>query len=313
MKNQWVAGETFRRSKLNQPLFVQSGVYNGTTALLLQVSPGRIRFPFEGRALIFPNSQSVQLNGPQINTIYSLFVGPTGQIIASGHASFVAMPDPPQCNMEYIGSVQTQNPLSSPLIGPWNMAVSGHHETRGEYTAITPGRTRVMEAQQRNNGGIAQTLVLQSKTGNFSVASNQGLGNKLTLATATLGLPRNTYAAVDGWVQWMPSGSTATGPLYGGMGIAVDGIQTGGAVDFLAYDTRAWATSQNPDNLASGVSGYDQTHVYTPFRFVVGSGADADVTFTLAAFFPQATPSTFGARITGYGLIVEPSRYRSRT
>ena len=92
------------------------------------------------------SSQALQLVGPQASQYYALFMTAQGTIVASGFNSTANMPDSPQVNAEYIGTVFTGSPINTAnLLGPWNQVAGDVLETRG-YPAVTPSRPRVMDA-----------------------------------------------------------------------------------------------------------------------------------------------------------------------
>lgn len=313
-KINWRAGDVGTASAMNQPFYVQSGMVSGGN-LVLQISAGRMRFPFQGRTVVFPGAQSLQLNAVPVSTLYSLFLTGRGAIVASGHSGFVLMPDCPEPNGEYIGSVFTGNPVSTAnLVGPWNMAASGHHETRGEYTAVTPSRPRLMEDQSYPRGGLAITQLALTSKAALPLDGDPTAG--AVLAQARVGQPAGTYPLVHGSVIWAPSGAlTAANNGYMPSGLLNVGVALavtrGSTVEYLALDQRQYVTPQDPDG--SGVTHCQR--VLSSFSAVLTtSGADDFQAYALqASVNSNFSDTSVGARVYGYSFIVEAAKARRPT
>ena len=314
----WVAGEDGTRSNMNAPFFVQSGTVAGGN-LNLQISPGRMRFPYQGLPVVFPGSQAFQLTSVPVSTYYSMFMTAAGALVASGHSGFSPMPDSPAVNGEYIGTVFTGNPVNTAnLVGPWNMAASGYHETRGDYTAVTPSRPRVMENQSYPTGTSSNVQIALGPPGTtvcpFSLNVTSDPFSAFTISSVTVGQPAGTYVAVHGTVMWTISGAlhqngyTPSGVLNGALALAVT---RGTNVEYITVDGRQWTVPQDPD---SGLPAHTQ-RLTTSFNAVLlTSGADDIQTYNLMAYL--ATPFSnngISARVYGYTFCAEPAKARRVT
>ncbi len=326
MKNSWAAGDTLGRSKLNQPFFVQSGYYNsGDDTLHVQVSAGRMRFPYEGRTLSYAGSRELVLTGPRVSSIYSLFITSDGALMASGHPTFVTMPDAPRVNSEYIGSVQTANPVATAtLVGPWNMAATGHHETRGEMYASTAGRTRAMDTRQSvGPGGQSDTAILYTAAGigGLTTRTSHGdtIGTSLLIDSVTVQEPRNGYSMINASVRYMPSGALSTaGGNYAPSGLLRLGmhfwIECEGTVNYehIVTDSHTYLAPQNPDKYDQGMADSNIHHM--AFACLVSGQPNGASTYNLRAHQNTLLSDVgAGARICGYSLIVQPGFSRRPT
>lgn len=314
----WVAGEDGTRSSMNAPYFVQSGTVAGGN-VNLQISPGRMRFPYNGLPVVFAASQPFQLMAVPVSTYYSLFLTAGGAIVASGHAGFTTMPDSPAVNGEYIGTVFTGNPVSTAnLVGPWNMVASGYHETRGDYVAVTPSRPRVMENQSFPTGTSVAVQIAVGPPGAAafpgSLTPQSDPTNGLMLSTVTVGQPAGTYVTVHGTVMWTVSGALhangyqASGVLNAALALAV---LRGSNVEYITLDSRQWVCPQDPEN---GLPQHTQRLNTTFSAVLLTSGADDLKTYSLAASLSNPfTDTNVAARIYGYTFFVEPAKARRVT
>src|ERR1035437_795966 len=132
-KNNWVALEAGTVSKMNQPFFIASGVYNPNIGVVvpqleLQVTPGTIRFPNQAGVCANYAAQQVAIQNPQASQYLTLFIRSNNSIIVSGSALAFPTPGAPRYDAEPIGTVYTGNPINTTnLSGPWNMNRSEEH------------------------------------------------------------------------------------------------------------------------------------------------------------------------------------------
>lgn len=264
-KNSWIAGEIATRSKMNQPFFVQSGtVVSGD--IHLQISPGRVRFPFKNTPYFSTAAQSFVLDAPTVPFHYSIFLAPDGTILASGHSALFEVPEPPQGDAEYLGTVYTGATLSTAnLRGPWHATLGDSYEMRGELAASTRNRFVTSGAPL---------------TGNDVVASNPTIavdyaGASTLFAEVSVYEPQGTRSMLHANVSWVPSGNIheahpflPSGVLRQGLAVGVRRSDATGSApyEYITYDNHEYTKGQNPDK--------DEQSMFHTIAFAVPSSRE---------------------------------------
>ena len=260
MKNNWLAGDIGTRSRMNQPFFLASGTVSSGN-VVLQIGPGRMRFPHRNLTVFSNQAQAVTLSNAAAATYYSIFLRGDGTFLASGHATWPDNPNPPHPESEYLGTVFTGASLSTAnLKGPW-LIPSGQYEGRGEYYAMTAGRPRVVYS------GAPTTLDANNLTDFESIKE---LNTTYTIADIAVWEPLGTRSLISATVNWLPSGalSQPPGDPAWNQSLYPSGVLQVGAVcyvernpplagtDALEYrtiDSHFYLSPQNPDSIVKGL------------------------------------------------------------
>jgi len=259
MKNNWLAGDIGTRSRMNQPFFLASGTVSSGN-VVLQIGPGRMRFPHRNLTVFSNQAQSLTLSNAAAATYYSIFLRGDGTFLASGHATWPDNPNPPHPESEYLGTVFTGASLSTAnLKGPW-LIPSGQYEGRGEYYAMTAGRPRVLYSGAPSvTGASTQTDFLSIKD----------MWPSAVIADLTVDEPPNTRSLIMATVNWVASGVLDTTPAGGASNqslfpsgvlqigavvwVARDPYAAGDPVEYRTIDTHFFLSPQNPDSATASL------------------------------------------------------------
>lgn len=277
-KNDWNTGDTGTRTNMNRPFWLSSGtVAAGNVAV--QISPGRIRYPYNTAVLYSGQSQPFTMNGAAVNTYYTVFQRSDGTFMASGTTA-LATPGRPRWDAEYLGTIFTGASVSTAnLKGPWNAAAFEQWEQRGEYTA--PFRPRAVYDKETGTGSLLSTSFT-------SLVTASGISYLTFPEPGGDNLLRSTIYAE---IRWIPSGSIGVSPadLYmTPVFTIVDSIQPTAALSSNRRTYR-YTVAQTPD---APVPARGSQEAATTTMVAINSNNAGAAGYTLKVHFDMNSQST---------------------
>lgn len=297
MKNDWIDDEIGARSKMNQPCFLASGVYNsGSSKFTLYMSPGSIRFPHINSVMFSGQGYGFDIQNPKANENYWIYLRSNRTIMVSG-TSTTDIPRPPRFDAEPLGKVISISSLSTAnMRGPWNVGAFGGFEARGQMTA-TPTQRMIY---YRNQG-----------TGTLSSAVHTGTTTASGIAWVYLADVVDTLALevlLHAQVQFVISGALQSGVLYVSPTIAIfDGDNPGAGVGPLWKQTIR-ATVDQPADSGGTVRG---DHMFTTATIVARATPSSTIpNYRVVVWFtPAETDANVGIRIQDIIFTALPGLY----
>lgn len=278
-RNDWSAGDTLIRNRMNQPLWLVSGTIAGTGdaagVARVFIGQGIVKWNNKSAPVVTTALRSVTFQA-QANAEYEIFVRRDGSYVVSGTTTvglgaFSANVTPPRWDAEPIGIVTTVALDTPGFSGPWNTATTSTatYEQRGQYNAIVSARPRTVyvnrDALSDSLAGIPQNGTLNAAVNFYNLASG--------IAFVSLDDSTNQMAdattVLQASVTWVPSGAIG----YGGnqrVSLCPNFIVWRGE-DYrtsqwcqAVQDQHVYEMSQDPDNQAGSTApGVKQVHTTT--------------------------------------------------